>query len=352
MNSKKITLLVFGLIIIAGLIYIYPTLPSNKKALHFKDIVTSYKMNDKVPHGTPFKFSMNKEGLKSQDSVVISVDGIRYGKIADQYEYTIPTDGLPLGYHKVNVSAYRGDKDKTIDLIFYVVSDEQPVQLTYSITQTVNRDIESFTQGLEMHDGILYESGGQLNGSLIRKVDPKSAKVLKKVSLSGDLFGEGLTIMNDKVYQLTWQNGVCLIYDLDLNLLKKTSFKSSNGEGWGICHDGKYLIISDGTNKLSYINPETFEIENTISVYAGDREVQYINELEYVDGFIYANVYTTDQIIKIDAASGKVVGVADIRNLDKGNPQGDVLNGIAWNPTAQNFIITGKYWGKLYTIKM
>lgn len=352
MNSKKITLLIFGLILIAGFIYIYPTLPFNKKALHFKDIVTSYKMNDKVPHGSPFKFSLNKDGLKSQDSVVVSVDGVRYSKVADQYEYTIPTDALPLGYHKVNVSTYRGDKNKTVELIFYVVSDEQPVQMTYSITQTINRDIESFTQGLEMHDGILYESGGQLNSSLIRKVDPKSAKVLKKVSLSGDLFGEGLTIMNDKIYQLTWQNGVCLIYDLDLNLLKKTNFKSSNGEGWGICHDGKSLILSDGTNKLSYINPETFEIEKTISVYAGDREVQYINELEYVDGFIYANVYTTNQIIKIDAASGKVVGVADIRNLDKGNPQGDVLNGIAWNPSTQNFIITGKYWGKLYSIKM
>ena len=203
-----------------------------------------------------------------------------------------------------------------------------------------------------MHNSVLYESGGQTGQSLIRKVDPKNARVLKKVSLPGDYFGEGLTILDDKVYQLTWQNGVCLVYDLDLNLLNKIHFKSSNGEGWGICNDGKRLIISDGTNRLTYVHPESFEIEKVVYVYAGDKEVSLLNELEYVNGYIYANIYTTDQIVKIDAATGKAVAVANLPGLDKANPKGDVFNGIAWDAGNQSFIVTGKNWGKLYHVKI
>lgn len=352
MNSKKIVWLVFGLILIGGFIYIYPTLPFKKKALQFKDIVASNTMNEKVAHGKPYTFTLNKDGLSGQDSVVLVLDGTRFTQVKGEFSIEIPTTSLPLGYHKVNITAYRGDKNKTVELIFYVVSDIQPEQMVHAVTQVINRDTEAYTQGLEIHNGILYESGGQTGQSLIRKVNPNNAQVLKKIKLDGELFAEGLTILNDKVYQLTWQNGICLIYDLELNQLKKINFKSSNGEGWGLCHDGKSLIISDGSNKLTYVNPETFAIEKTISVYAGDRDVQYLNELEYVDGFIYANVYTTNQIIQIEASTGKVLKVADFSDLDKGNPKADVLNGIAWNPASQNFILTGKYWGKLYYVKM
>ncbi len=352
MNSKKTIWLIVGLILLGGVIYVYPTLTSKKKNLLFKDIVSEYNMNQKVTIGTSFQFTLNKDGLKSQDSVVLTLDGVRYEKIDEKYDITIPTQDLALGYHKVNVSAYQKDKNKTIELIFYVVSDVTPEMINHAIVQTLNRDTESYTQGLEMYNGALYESGGQLGQSLIRKVDPKSAKVIKKVNLPGDYFGEGLTIMDDKVYQLTWQNGVCLVYDLELNLLNKINFKSSNGEGWGICNDGKSLIISDGTNRLIYAHPETFEIEKVVSVYAGDREVTLLNELEYVNGYIYANIYTTDQIVKIEASSGKAVAVANLPGLDKANTKGDVFNGIAWDALSQSFIVTGKNWGKLYHVKM
>lgn len=352
MNNKKIIWIIFGAILFAGIYFIYPTLSSSDKPLLFKDIVSGYNMNEKVAIGAPFKFTLNKDGLKAQDSVIIFVDGIRYGKLETQYEYEIPTGALNLGYHKVNVSAHKNEKNKNIELVFYVVSDLTPQGLTHAIVKTLNRDTEAYTQGLELHNHVLYESGGQLGQSLIRKVDMNTAKVIKKVSLPGDYFGEGLTIFKDKVYQLTWQNGVCLIYDLDLNLLDKVNFKSTNGEGWGICHDEKSLIISDGTHRLSFVNPETFEIEKTISVYAGDREVTLLNELEYVDGFIYANIYTTDQIVKIDGMTGKVVAVANFNNLDKANPKADVFNGIAWDASTQNFIVTGKNWGKLYFVKL
>ena len=126
--------------------------------------------------------------------------------------------------------------------------------------KTINRDTNSYTQGFEIADGILYESGGQIGRSLIRKVNLKTGAVIKSVETDKNLFAEGLTVLNDKVYQLTWQNGVCLIYDKDLNLIKKTGFKTTNGEGWGLCNNGKSLIVSDGSNKLSFLNPLFIEV--------------------------------------------------------------------------------------------
>lgn len=352
MNSKKISWILLAILLLAGILYILPKFSGQKKSLLFKDIVSNFTKDDKVVSGKPFKFVLNKDGLSSQDSVVIFLDGVRNQKVDGKYEIAMQSDGLPLGYHKANITAYHGDKEKTVELVFYVVSDIQPEFITHTITQTINRDIESYTQGLEMYNGILYESGGQLGQSLIRKVDPKSAKVLKKVNVASELFAEGLTVFKDKVYQLTWQNGICLVYDLDLNLINKINFKTPNGEGWGLCHDNTSMIISDGSNRIMYVNPETFAIEKTIYVYAGDKDVQLLNELEYHDGYIYANVYTTNQIVKIEANTGKVVAVANLNDLDKANPKADVLNGIAWDPTTKDFIITGKYWGKLYHVKM
>ncbi len=352
MSSKKLSWALLGILLVSGIFYILPNFSGKKKTLLFKDIVADFIKDEKVVLGNPYNFTLNKDGLSAQDSVVIYLDGDRNQKVDGSYEIAVQTTDIPLGYHKVKITAFHGDKEKTVELVFYVVSDIQPELISHTITQTINRDIESYTQGLEIYNGILYESGGQFGQSLIRKVDPKSAKVLKKVNVASEYFGEGLTIFNDKVYQLTWQNGICLVYDLELNLLNKINFKTPNGEGWGLCHDNTNLILSDGSNRLHYVNPETFEIEKTIYVYAGDKDVQLLNELEYLDGYIYANVYTTNQIVKIEATTGKVVSVANLDNLDKANPKADVFNGIAWNKATKDFIVTGKYWGKLYHIKM
>lgn len=348
MNRQKIALIILFFLAISGILYIWPSLPFNQKELRFPDIISSPDANTSIASGQIFSLVLNEEKLSNQDSVIISLDKKRLHKINSQYTYELDTKGLSLGNHMIGVEVFRGNKNKKIELPFIVVSDIQPVPAIHTITKTISRDTNSYTQGFEIADGILYESGGQIGRSLIRKVNPKTGAVIKSVETSKELFAEGLTVLNDKVYQLTWQNRVCLIYDKDLNLIKKTSFKSSNGEGWGLCNDGKSLIVSDGSNKLSYLNPETLEIEKEVSVYAGPKEVTLLNELEYVNGFIYANIYTTDQIAKIEATTGKVISVANITNLDKANPKGDVLNGIAWNPTSKNFLITGKSWGKIY----
>jgi|JI7StandDraft_1071085.scaffolds.fasta_scaffold03866_4 glutamine cyclotransferase len=348
MNRQKVALILLILLVISGIFYIWPSLPFNQKELRFPDIISSPDANANIAVGQKLTIKLNETKLSDQDSIIISLDKTRIHKINDQYSYELETTGMPLGHHLIDVEVFRGSKNKKVELPFFIVSDIQPVPAIHSITKTISRDTNSYTQGFELADGILYESGGQIGRSLIRKVNPKTGIVIKSVDTDKSLFAEGLTILNDKVYQLTWQNGVCLIYDKDLNLIKKTSFKSSNGEGWGLCNDGKSLIVSDGSNKLSYLNPETLEIEKKVSVYAGPKEVTLLNELEYVNGFIYANIYTTDQIAKIEATTGKVISVANITNLDKANPKGDVLNGIAWNPASKNFLITGKSWGKIY----
>ncbi len=352
MKNKKILLALIAIVLFIAAIIIIPR-AGTKKVLRFPDIVKSPDLNTKTIIGTPLDLTLNSEKLAGQDSVVIKLNGQTLEKLTSNYQsVSVPTKDLALGYHRLDISVHDGDYSKTIDMPFYVVSDINPEFKTYTTLSTINRDIDAYTQGFEISDGILYESGGQFGLSLIRKVNPANGVVLKTEKISGELFGEGLTVLNDKVYQLTWQNGICLIYDKNLQLLKQTGFKSSNGEGWGLCNDGKSLILSDGTNRLMWLNPETMVIEKSIYVYAGQNEVRYLNELEYVDGYIYANIYTTEQIAKIDATTGKVITVFELKNLDKGNPKADVLNGIAWNPSTKSFLITGKNWGKIYNMRL
>lgn len=308
-------------------------------------------MNSMVISGKPFVIDLNEKKLANRDSVVIT-SGNTTTNLKGKFRYEVSTAEMPLGYNKTTITIHTGSKTKIIDLPFIVTSDVTPLPINYIQRSSVSHDTRSYTQGLEVLNGILYESAGQYGESTIRKVNPTSGVVIKSVSLAKEYFGEGLTVLNGKVYQLTWKEGICFVYDKDLNLLKKTNFRSANGEGWGVCNNGKSLIISDGSNKLTYINPETFVVEKIISVYAGANEVQNLNELEYVDGYIYANVYTTNQIAKIEANTGKVVSVIDFTALKNENQDGDVLNGIAFNPTSGTFFITGKYWKKMYDVKM
>ena len=337
-------------IIVLALIFIYLFTSRKEKELRFPDVVSSPDMNSMVESGQTLHIELNEKRLAKRDSVIISYDNKRVNPA--NFKYELNTQNLSLGYQKVTISVYTGSKVKVIDLPFFITSDITPIPLNFTKLANIPHDSKSYTQGFEISGGMLYESAGQYNESTIRKLNYKTGKIIKSVLLAGEYFAEGLTIMQGKVYQLTWKEATCFIYDQDLNLVKKTSFRSTNGEGWGICNDGKSLIISDGSNKLTYLNPETLAVEKIISVYAGDNEVQYLNELEYVNGFIYANVYTTNQIVKIDATSGKVMGVSDFSALKNENQDGEVLNGIAYNPVSGTFLITGKYWKSMYEVRM
>ncbi|MGB9701812.1 MAG: glutaminyl-peptide cyclotransferase [Candidatus Kapaibacteriota bacterium] len=212
-------------------------------------------------------------------------------------------------------------------------------------------DEKAYTQGMYYKNGYLYESTGLYGESTLRKNDILTGNSLKRINLLPIYFGEGITIYNDKIYQLTWTNKKGFVYDM--NSFQKIGEFVYPTEGWGITSDGKSLIVSDGTNFLTFYNPVTFEITKTISVQFQNQSVMNLNELEFVDGKIYANVYMTDKIAIINSENGNVEQWIDISSLrmQLDDPSAaEVSNGIAFNPETKTFYLTGKYWSNLFEV--
>ncbi len=352
MNKKNILIIALLSILLLSFIVFKSGLFISEKDLKFSDIVMSPDKNLILKYGQNFDLVLNEEKLKSRDSITVILNKTRRIDASTTYKLNIPTQNLLLGPHFVDVTVWKNGNSKSISLPIKIVSDVAATPSMFSIVRKIPHDAKSYTQGLEFHNGVLYESGGQYGESLIRKVNPTTGAVIKSVDVPKEFFAEGLTILDGKVYQLTWQEGIMMIYDGELNLISKSGFKSATGEGWGMCNDGKSLIISDGSNKLTWVNPVTLMAEKTIPVYAGQQEVNYLNELEYVEGFIYANIYTTNQIAKIEASTGRVIHVYEFESLKKENADGEVFNGIAYIPVSGTFIVTGKNWKNMYEIRM
>ena len=222
-----------------------------------------------------------------------------------------------------------------------------PEKLRVEVLGTVTHDTAAFTEGYELADGVLYESTGLQGSSTLRAVDPGTGKVLKRVDLPAEYFGEGIAVVGDRIWQLTWQLDVAMLRDR--TTLQQLSTASYQDEGWGLCYDGKRLIMSDGTSLLTFRDPRTFAVTGHVQV---DYEGQ-LNELECVDGSVWANVYPTKTIIRVDPASGAVQGVADLSALGPKNDiaPDDVLNGISVAPTAGEFLVTGKRWPLVYRVR-
>jgi glutaminyl-peptide cyclotransferase len=230
---------------------------------------------------------------------------------------------------------------------------------TYEIVKTYNHDSGAFTQGLVIVNGFFYESDGEYGESTVRKVEVETGKVLQKKDLAEDYFAEGLTVLNDKVYQITWQENVAFQYDMNFKLLKE--FKYS-GEGWGLTNDGTNLIMSDGTHVIRFINPENFETIRTVVVNdEKGRPLMKLNELEYIKGEIWANVWHSESIGKpnhiarINPQDGKLLGWIDLGGISPEDIKRDgenVLNGIAYDAATDRIFVTGKKWKNLFEIKV
>lgn len=232
---------------------------------------------------------------------------------------------------------------------------DSTIYYTVKIIRQFNHNSECYTQGLLYFDGFLYESAGGYGHSALYKIDPQNGKVVAKTSVPDDKFAEGIALWNNKIYQLTWQENTCYVYDAK-SLKLERAFRY-NGEGWGLVCDGENLILSDGSFVLKYINPKDFSIKSTKQVhYLNGRQVYNINELELDDeGYLYANIWQEDKIVKMDTASGKVVGIIDISPLREivargGSPE--VSNGIAFVPNSRTFILTGKYWNSYFEVEL
>ncbi len=231
-------------------------------------------------------------------------------------------------------------------------SAESPV-FSYEVVNVWPHDTNAFTQGLVFLNGTLLESTGLNGESTLRKVDLKTGKVLKQSVIPTQYFAEGLALLGGKLFQLTWQNHKGFVYDLDSFFLEKEF--TYDGEGWGLTTDGRWLIMSDGTDQIRFLDPVSFQVNRTIRVVREGQPVDRLNELEYIKGEIFANVWGTDYVVRIDPASGKVTGVIDFSGLLAAADRGvgtDVLNGIAYDGATDRLFVTGKRWPKLFEVKL
>jgi glutamine cyclotransferase len=220
------------------------------------------------------------------------------------------------------------------------------------IVGTRPHDPDAFTQGLVFHDGALYESTGLHGRSSVRRVDLDTGRVLSRRSVPRQYFAEGLTIFQGRIVQLTWQSQKGFVYDLGLRLTREFAY---TGEGWGLTHDGTSLIMSDGTSRLRFLDPATFAVRRVLDVTDAGRPVESLNELEFVRGEVYANVWPTDWIVRIDPVSGRVVGRVDLTGLlapHERHGTEDVANGIAYDASADRLFLTGKLWPRLYEVRL
>ncbi|MCQ2134999.1 MAG: glutaminyl-peptide cyclotransferase [Bacteroidales bacterium] len=239
-----------------------------------------------------------------------------------------------------------------LTLVFTSCSEAKVKQYKVKVVKEYPHDVTSYTQGLFFDGGKLYESTGQYGSSTFRIVDLETGKPLQKLDFGAKYFVEGSVMLNGNLYILTWQSRVVFVYDA-ATLKYKSSF-SYPREGWGLTTDGKQLIASDGSANLFFMD-ENFKVERTVTVKLNGNSIRYLNELEYIDGKIWANVYTTDMILIIDPKTGVVEGTVDCTGLLPKNLRDmntDVLNGIAYNPADKKLYLTGKYWKRMYEVEL
>lgn len=237
-----------------------------------------------------------------------------------------------------------------------IVATPSPANINYNIVASYPHNSDSYTQGLIWQNNNLYEGTGLENHSKLMKVDLKTGIANQTIDLANDVFGEGITLLNNKIYQLSWQNHKVFVYEAQT--FKKIKEMDWEHEGWGLTHNDSDLIVSTGESNIYFVNPETFKIKRTITVKDNNGPVGNLNELEYVKGNIFSNIYLTDYIIKIDPSNGNIIGKMDFGGLlEKSGKQvnkeeGLVLNGIAYDSTKNSFYITGKKWPLLFEVKI
>lgn len=300
--------------------------------------------------------ALNLEILNSEskvvDSTIYYINDIKIETTKGLGKFTFALKDQKLGYQNLKALVYYEGENSEATARVELVSSVQPKLLNYKIVNTYPHDKTSFTEGLEFHNDTIYESTGQNGTSYFRKYDYKTGKVYKQVDLDSKYFGEGITFINDKLYQLTWQEKTGFIYNAKTLKLEKTFAYDKDIEGWGMTNDGKYIYQTDKTEKIWKMDPETQKMIDYINVYSGSSKIKAINELEWINGKIYTNVWQKDAIAIVNPTNGAVEGILDLSGLRKlinATPD-DYLNGIAYNPKTKTIFVTGKNWDKMFEI--
>ena len=308
----------------------------------------------------------NSNSLKQDDTVKVLVKD-KEGNTVPGVTYSISGRELPLnddelvfklpdlGNQLLQAEFNWEGTSLLVNKKIRILAKNPPSLYTYEIINEFPHDIRAFTQGLEFYQDTLYESTGRKGASYIRKVDYKTGEILQQAALDNTYFGEGITIMDDTAYQLSWQSGTGFMYDRG-SLSEKGKFQyGKSKEGWGLCNDGKIIYKSDGTEKIWKLNPETLKEEGFIQIVTNKSVFNKANELEYVNGKIYANVWQKESMMIIDAETGAIEGVVNFGGLKERVRQHrdlDVLNGVAYHPQRESFFVTGKNWDKLFEVRI
>ncbi len=299
----------------------------------------------------------NSETLKLsiENKKNYTIDSVSYMLSGKKVEDAVPLKNLKLGKQMLEATVYFNNEKQSVISQVTILNSELPKVYGFEILNEYPHDITSYTQGLEFFNDTLYESTGQYKESKLRKVDYKTGDILKNINLADEYFGEGLTILNNKIYQLTWQKGTGFVYDVN-TFEKLNSFKYGNSkEGWGLCNDTNEIYKSDGTENIWLLNPETLVEEDFIQVCTNKGKIVGINELEWIEGKIYANRYQKNGVAIINPKNGAVESVIDFTALKNKVTQHaglDVLNGIAYNPKTKTIFVTGKHWDKLFEVRV
>ena len=307
-----------------------------------------YQATDKVD------LSLLNTKNKSIDSISFFVNDKRISSVKGNSKFVLDLSGKKLGYQNIKALVYfEGDTISTKTRV-EMASGIVPKLLKYTVVNTYNHDVNAFTEGFEFYRDTLIESTGQNGKSYFAKIDYKTGKAYKKVDLDQQYFGEGITVINNKIYQLTWQNETGFVYDANTLKKIKTFQYDKKVEGWGMTNDGKKIYHSDGTEKIWTMDPETQKLTDFINVYTNDSKIKSVNELEWINGKIYGNIWQKDAIAVINPQTGAVEQVLDLSALRAKvtNKEAEVLNGIAYNKKTNTIFITGKNWNKMFEIKV
>ncbi len=334
----------FLIIIILSIFLIGCNDKSNTGKINFS-IETDAPKNT-IALGKPLKLS-----LKNPNNIAFT--SVSYTLNNQPVDETFTVENVKLGTQTITAKVAYSNTFEEVTTNITILNNTAPKIYSYKIINIYTHDITSYTQGLEFYNDELYESTGQYGESKLRKTDYKTGNVLKNVDLQKHYFGEGLTVLNNTIYQLTWQESIGFIYNAE-TFEQTGSFKyGQSKEGWGLCNDGKQLYKTDGSDKIWTLNPKTLAEEDYIQIYTHSGKIGSLNELEWIDNKIYANIYQRNGVAIINPKNGAVEGVIDfspLKTLVTQHQGLDVLNGIAYNPKTNTVFVTGKRWDKLFEV--
>jgi len=358
---------IITIITIASIIFI-PSCKSDEKddranntTIH-KDIIKKDKnpltlniieQNKKSVVGDIISISISESEISGKDTVILLINDEEVTKLSStKLIYDWNTKNSKVGRNIIEIDLNKDNTHfrKTKNVI--LLSDIVPEEYTYKVKNVFKHDVSAYTQGLFYKDGFLYEATGLKGQSTIRKVKLETGEVIHGFAIPKDVFGEGIVLFDNKIIQISWQAGRGFVYDFET--FKVINEFSYNGEGWGICTDGEKLFMTNGSAEIRILETQSYSPIKTLQAYDNEGAVIYLNELEFIDGFIYANIYQYEKIAKIDPATGKVLAYIDLTGILPMNDyttQTDVLNGIAYDKATNRIFVTGKKWPKLFEVK-